>query len=138
MTNEAHWQTGVREVASGGPVPDRIELRGLRVFGTHGVHEAERRSPQPFEIDLDIVVDTARAAQSDDLSDTADYAVAADAAHEVLMGPPRQLLESLASDIAQRVLSDPHVRVVTVGLRKLRPPMPHDLDSAGVRVTRSR
>lgn len=119
-------------------IHDRIELRGLRVFATHGVGEAERHSPQPFEIDLDIVVDTSTAADSDDLSDTSDYAAAADAAYEVMMGPPRRLLESLAEDIAQKILQDTHVSAVTVGLRKLRPPMPHDLDSAGVRVFRSR
>lgn len=118
--------------------PDRIELRGLRVFGAHGVHEAERTSPQPFEIDLDIEVYTGASARSDDLSDTADYAAAAEVVTEVLSRPPRRLLETLAEEIATGVLKDPHVRSVTVGLRKLRPPLPQDLDSAGVRISRSR
>jgi len=117
---------------------DRIEVRGLRVFGTHGVHEAERSAPQPFEIDLDMDVDTQAAARSDELGDTADYSAAADVVSEVLAGPPRRLLESLADAIAVGVLRDPHVRSVTVGLRKLRPPVPHDLDTAGVRLTRTR
>ena len=117
---------------------DLIELRGLRVFGAHGVYEAERSSPQPFEIDLDIVVDTESASHSDDLSDTVDYLGAADVAAEVVAGPPRRLMESLAATIATTVLRDPRVLSVTVGLRKLHPPVPHDLDSAGVRVTRSR
>lgn len=117
---------------------DRIELRGLRVFAVHGVHKSERTSPQPFEVDLDIFLDTERAGASDDLADTADYSVAADVVTEVMAGPPRRLLESLASSIAAGVLADPHVRSVTVALRKLSPPMPHDLVSAGVRVTRSR
>jgi dihydroneopterin aldolase len=117
---------------------DRIELRGLRVFGTHGLLETERSSPQPFEIDLDIVVDTETAADSDDLADTADYSGAADVVAAVIAGPPRRLMESLAGTIATGILHDPHVCAVTVGLRKLSPPLPHDIDSAGVRVTRSR
>jgi dihydroneopterin aldolase len=117
---------------------DRIEIRGLRVIAVHGVHEVEQRSPQPFEIDLDIYVDAENAARSDDLADTADYAAAADHVAKVMSGPPRKLLESLALEIAEAISSDPRVNSVTVGLRKLHPPMPHDLDSAGVRITRSR
>jgi dihydroneopterin aldolase len=117
---------------------DRIELRGIRVFGTHGVHEVERRSPQPFEVDLDIFVDTEVSARSDDLADTADYSGAADLVAGVIGGPPARLLESLAASIANGVLADPHVSSVTVTLRKLHPPVPQDLSSAGVRLTRSR
>ncbi len=128
----------MRDAVPGEPVRDRIEVRGMRVFGTHGVHEAEKSSPQPFEIDLDLFVDTSTSSSSDDLSDTADYAAAADAVQEVITGPPRNLLEALAAAIVDRILRDQHVLAVTVGLRKLRPPVPHDLDSAGVRVSRSR
>jgi dihydroneopterin aldolase len=117
---------------------DRIELRGLRVDAVHGVHEEERRAPQPFEVDLDLELDTADAAATDDLERTADYAAAVSAAAAVLAGPPRQLLETLASDIATAVLADPRVAAVTVAVRKLRPPVPEPLASAGVRLTRRR
>jgi 7,8-dihydroneopterin aldolase/epimerase/oxygenase len=117
---------------------DRIEIRGLRFVAAHGVNEAERRNPQPFEVDIDLYVDTKVAAISDDLADTADYSSAADVAGRVMEGPSRCLLESLAAQIAERILDDRRVERVTVGLRKLRPPLSHDLDSAGVRLTRSR
>ena len=117
---------------------DRIELRGLRFSAVHGVHEEERASPQPFEVDLDILVDTEESAVSDDLADTADYSAAADVVAAVMAGPPRRLLESLASSIAAGILEDPHVSSVTVALRKLSPPVPHDIASAGVRITRAR
>jgi dihydroneopterin aldolase len=117
---------------------DRIEVRGLRVFGAHGVAESELDSPQPFEIDLDILLDTEKAAHSDDLADTVDYAGACALAAAVIAGPPHRLMESLAGRIAAAILGDPRVLSVTVGLRKLRPPLSYDLDSAGVRVTRSR
>jgi 7,8-dihydroneopterin aldolase/epimerase/oxygenase len=124
--------------ATGAAVDDVIEVRGLRVFGTHGVLDAERHTLQPFEIDLRMVVDMARAATSDALADTADYAAAIDAAAAVITGPTHVLLESLADDIAQAILRDRRVKAVTVALRKMRPPVAHDLESAGVRLTRRR
>ena len=115
---------------------DRIELRGLRVLGTHGVLAEEQQRPQPFELDLDVVVDTAAAAVSDDLADAVDYAALAAAAVDVVAGRPHRLLESLAAAVADAVLARPGVRQVTVAVRKLRPPVPFDLDHAGVRLTR--
>ena len=37
--------------------PDRIQLRGLRAMGTHGVLPEEQQRAQPFEVDLDLEVD---------------------------------------------------------------------------------
>ncbi|EUA32603.1 folB domain protein [Mycobacterium xenopi 3993] len=56
---------------------DRIELRGLRVRGRHGVYEHERADGQDFVVDITVWIDLADAAASDDLSDTYDYGVLA-------------------------------------------------------------
>jgi len=117
---------------------DRIELRGLRVDGVHGVLEEERLHAQPFEVDLDLFLDTEPAASADDLAATADYAAATDAVVAVVTGPPRRLLESLAAAIADRVLADRRVESVTVVIRKLRPPLAHEVASTGVRIHRRR
>ena len=117
---------------------DRIEVRGLRVEGVHGVLPEEHLRPQPFEVDLDLYVDTSAAASSDALDATADYGVAIDAAVAVITGPPRQLLESLAGAIAERVLADRRIEAVTVRLRKLAPPLAVPVASTGVRVHRRR
>jgi len=118
--------------------PDRIELRDLRVTAVHGLLDEERHRPQPFSVDVDLDLDTAAAAGSDALADTVDYGAAVAAAVAVLTGAPHQLLESLAAAVAAALLADPRVDQVTVTLRKLRPPVPYDLASAGVRVTRRR
>ncbi len=116
---------------------DRIELRDLRVVATHGVLPEEQRRPQPFSLDLDLWVDVGAAAISDDLSDAVDYSAAVDAAVAVVRGQSRRLLESLAVAVAEAVLADRRVHTVQVVIRKLRPPVPEDLASAGVRVVRS-
>ncbi len=115
---------------------DRIELRGLRVVGICGALPEEKDRPQPLEIDLDVDVDLARAGESDALPDTVDYGALARAAAGVASKERFTLLERLAQRIADEVGADPRVEAVTVAVRKLRPPVPLDLATAGVRITR--
>jgi 7,8-dihydroneopterin aldolase/epimerase/oxygenase len=117
---------------------DRIELRGLRVIGTHGVLPEEKNRAQPFEVDLDLSVDLALAAASDRLDDTVDYAGIATTAAGIVAGAPSyELLEALAGAIAEAILaSNLRITAVTVGLRKLQPPLAVDIATVGVRITR--
>jgi len=116
---------------------DRIELRGLRVLGICGALAEERDRPQPLEIDLDIEADLTRAGRSDALADTVDYGAVARTAVRVAGEQPFTLLEALAERIAHEVGLLSGVTSVTVAVRKLRPPVPVDLATAGVRVTRA-
>jgi dihydroneopterin aldolase len=125
--------------AAGNGGDDRIELRGLRAAGIHGVLAQEKTEAQPFEIDLDLAVDLAVAAGSDTLSDTVDYAGVAETAVGIVSGPPSfDLLEALADAVATATLSsDRRIAAVTVHLRKLKPPLAVDIATVGVRITRS-
>jgi dihydroneopterin aldolase len=125
---------------AGGTAADRIEVRGLRVLGTHGVLAEERVRPQPFEVDLDLEVDLVPAGADDDLAYTVDYAEVVARTVAVVGGDvSRELLEAVAADIAGSLLdADVRVAAVTVGLRKLRPPLAADVASVGVRITRRR
>lgn len=117
---------------------DRIELRGLRVLGTHGVLSEEQRRAQPFEVDLDLEADLAAAGATDRLEHTVDYGAVAAAVAGVLSGESCYLLERLAERVAEAALAigAPALRAVTVTVRKLRPPLPYDLGSVGVTVHR--
>lgn len=118
---------------------ERIELKGLRVLGRCGAGEEERAVPQPLEIDLEVVVDLTGAAASDELADTVDYAGVCDRVAEVVTAQAVALLEHLAELLAQAVLElDGRIEWVVVAVRKLRPPVPYDLASAGVSLTRFR
>ena len=107
-------------------------------MGTHGVLAEEQTRAQPFEIDLDIEADLSAAGPSDDLEDTLDYGALVASAARVVTGGHASLLERLAQRIADSVLDDSRCTAVTVTIRKLRPPVPLDLDTAGVRITRTR
>lgn len=118
---------------------DRIQLRGLRVLGTHGVLPEERTRAQPFEVDLDLAVDLGPAASSDRLADTVDYGEVVTTVAALVSGPSFELLEALAGAVASATLaSDPRITSVTVHLRKLRPPVAVDVADVGVRITRHR
>lgn len=93
---------------------------------------------QPFELDLDLVTDLRPASRSDQLADTVDYGAVLQRVAAVVGQESYALLEALAEAIAGVVLSDSRVEEVTVTLRKLRPPIPLDLESVGVRITRRR
>ena len=117
---------------------DHIELRGLRVLGHHGALPGEQDRAQPFEVDLDVETDLGPAAASDALGDTLDYGSLVAKAAAVVTDRRYALLEAIAAAIADDVLATSGVVAVTVVVRKLRPPVPFDLASAGVRVTRRR
>lgn len=114
----------------------RIELRGLRAFGRHGVFEHERRDGQDFLVDLTLWVDFGPAAATDDLAATVDYGALAQRAVEIVQGPPRNLIETVVSEIADDVMTDPRVRAVEVVLHKPSAPIPHTF--ADVRVVTRR
>lgn len=119
-------------------MPDVLELRGLRVLGTIGALPEEQIRAQPFEVDVDIEADLAAAGASDVLGDTLDYGEIAQRIERVVSTERHQLLERVAERIAAVILDDARVRSVTVTVRKLRPPVPVDLATAAVRITRSR
>ena len=121
-----------------GPSGDLIELRDLRVVAFCGVLPEEQARRQPFAIDLDLVTDLSVAGRTDDLDDTIDYGAVTDAVIAAVDSSRFALLERLAQAIATVVLADERVRSVTVSVRKLRPPVPHDLASSGVRISRTR
>jgi dihydroneopterin aldolase len=127
-------------MAGRGARRDRIEVRGLRVMGIHGVLAHERERAQPFEVDLDLVVDMTKAARSDDLADTVDYSAVVARAESIVAGPHSfQLLEALADAIATESLAlDRRLRAVRVWVRKLDPPVPERVGSVGVSITRRR
>jgi dihydroneopterin aldolase len=116
---------------------DFIQLRGLRVTCIVGVLAEERERKQPLEIDIDLRADLEPAGASDQLDDTVNYGTVGELAAEICMREKAQLLERLANVIATEILSLGGVHEVTISIRKIRPPVPVDLHTCGVQITRS-
>jgi dihydroneopterin aldolase len=96
-----------------------VELHGLEHFGKHGVLDHERRDGQMFLYDVSIEV--ADAPPSDRVEDTIDYREIAECVREVSDGHAFQLLEALASAVADTVAERFAVERVRVRVRKPRP-----------------
>lgn len=118
--------------------PDRIELRGLRVRGHHGVHDHERRDGQDFVVDVTAWLDLAPAAASDALADTLDYGALARRVAAIVAGPPADLIETVAGRVADAVLADARVTAVEVTLHKPQAPIPLDFADVAVVLHRTR
>ena len=115
---------------------DVIQLRGLRVMCIVGVLREERERSQPLEIDVDLFADLGPAGLSDRLADTVDYGDVTAQVEQMCVGERAELLERLAHLIATTLAVLPGAVAATVTVRKLRPPVPNDLVSSAVRVTR--
>ncbi len=116
---------------------DRIQLDGMAFQGRHGVREAERAQAQEFKVDIDVECDLTKSGLTDKLADTVDYTGIRAIAKEVIEGESAQLLEALASRIADRVLRLPLVEAVSVRIAK-RPASMQPIDAAAVRINRTR
>jgi len=117
---------------------DRIELRGLTVRGHHGVFEHERTDGQDFVVDITVWIDLAAAAASDELADTLDYGALAQRAADVIAGEPRNLIETVAAEVAEGVMADERVHAVEVVLHKPNAPIPLAFNDVAVVARRSR
>jgi len=115
---------------------DRIRITGLRELGVHGVLPEEQVRPQPFEVDVELIVDASVAGDSDVLDDTVDYAAVCEAVSRVVSSEQYRLLERLATRIAEVCRADPRVEGVVVEVRKLHPPVRAMIDHVAVRVER--
>ena len=97
---------------------DTIFIRDLKLRGKHGVYDDERGREQEFVFDIAVDFDTHKAAMSDDIGDTVNYAIFRKIAKEVVEGPSFKLLEKLADVVATKILEDKRIASVTVTVRK--------------------
>src|SRR3954447_10956451 len=78
----------------------KVELRGLELYGYHGVHDYEREQGQRFLYDVELEVGERGA--DDRIEHAVDYSQVAAAVREVA-AEPRRLLEAVATAVAAAV-----------------------------------
>jgi dihydroneopterin aldolase len=108
---------------------ERIVIDGIVAHGRHGAYEEERRHSQPFHLSLELRADLSAAGASDALSDTIDYARVYDAVVRIVEERSFSLIERLAAEILDEVMSDSRVLSASVSIAK-----PNLLDGATPRV----
>lgn len=117
---------------------DRIVLTGLRVRGHHGVFDEEKRTGQEFSVDLTVWVELSTAAETDHVDQTLHYGILAERAAAIVAGPPRDLIETVAAEIADDVMTDGRPDAVEVTIHKPDAPIPLTFDDVAVTIRRCR
>jgi dihydroneopterin aldolase len=119
-------------------VSDRIVLANMQFQGRHGVYDWEQLNPQPFEVDVELVVNLQPAAVDDDLDRTVDYGKVYEAVRQIVESTSYRLLEALAEAISHELLAGFPIDEVGVRLRKPAVRLGGPLDYAGVEIRRQR
>lgn len=112
---------------------DHISLVGIEERGLHGMLDHERQDGQLFLVDADIYLDLQAAGASDQIADTVDYSHISTLISRIITGPPCDLLEKVATQIAEETLQVANVQAVRICLHK--PEAPLGLEKEDVTVT---
>jgi len=113
---------------------DTVFIENCTVIAKHGYYKEEHSKEQRFIVSVYAHTDTKAAGHTDDLTQTLNYEHIRMYIYEVLAQSPHDLIESLAEEIAERVLTH-HVHQVEVEIKK--PDVWQD-SSPGVRIVRTK
>lgn len=118
---------------------DRISLKGMAFYGRHGVMEEEHALGQRFYVDVELALPLQKAAETDALADTVNYASVYGVVRQIMEQDRYALLERAAGEIITQVLARfPLVERVVVTIHKPSAPVPGILEDVAVTVERGR
>ena len=116
---------------------DCIRIINLKIPGRHGVYEFEKEKDGLFELDVELFLDLKSAGKSDDLSKTVNYDEAVGIIRDVFNSKDRNLIESVAEDIARELLSKYAINKVIIRIRKPHAPISANFDTVEVELERA-
>jgi dihydroneopterin aldolase len=119
-------------------VSDRIVLHNVQLQGRHGFYDHELEAPQPFEVDVELVLNLQPAGTDDDLTQSVDYGAVYGVIRQIVESTSFRLLEALAEAISHEILTEFPVLEVGVRVRKPAVQLGGPLDYAGVEIWRRR
>ena len=111
---------------------NRIELKDMEFFSSHGCFEEERIIGNRFVVNLCVEGDFSAAANSDSIEDAVNYQTLYDIAKDE-MDIPSHLLENVAERIVRHIKSDfPSLSRISVTIDKINPPLGGKLYASSV------
>ena len=101
---------------------DRITIKDLEVQMQIGVTATEREHAQRLLLTIILERDLGEAGRSDMESTTTDYSTVVNLVKQLLVQRPRKLIEAVANEIAEMILSRRLAVAVTVEVKKFSMP----------------
>ncbi|HHS50115.1 MAG TPA: dihydroneopterin aldolase [candidate division Zixibacteria bacterium] len=115
-----------------------IRIHNMAFYGYHGVTPAEKEIGKRFTVDVELSVDTHKAAETDNLDYTVDYEEVFRVVSDFITKNTFHLTETVAEGIADELEKAFRQDGVKVRVRKNNPPFPGHLDYIEVEVTRGK
>ena len=97
---------------------DRIIIKDARFLCNVGISAKERKKKQEILIDMELLLNLRKAAESDELKHTVDYSKVCSLAAELIEKKEYNLIEAIARDILDIVLKEFNVKKVIVEVKK--------------------
>lgn len=109
-----------------------INIEAMHFYAKHGVLEQERLTGGDYVVSLRVGAQLDKAVQSDNVSDTVNYATLYDIV-KTEMQQPSNLIEHVAGRIAKSIYRVfPQVETIDITVTKTNPPMGGDTSGASV------
>lgn len=118
-------------------IMDKIYIEELECFGYHGVLAEEKKLGQKFIISATLYLDTSEAKNEDDCDFTVNYALVCQDIEEIVSGKTFNLIETLASKIAETIILK-YNRIVKIEIRVDKPNAPINYSFKSVAVSTER
>lgn len=115
---------------------DKVYIRGLEVETVIGIYDWERRAPQRLVISVEMDWDIRPAARSEDIAAALNYKSVAQRLLEQVRASRCQLVETLAEQLAELILSE--FGVPRVRLELAKPGAIGEAQAVGVIIERER
>lgn len=113
---------------------DIVFIKNLKIDAIIGIYDHERQKKQPIILTIEMEWDNKRGAYQDDFTKVLDYEAISNDIKQFVSTSTFQLVETLAEEIAKRIILTFHTPSVMIELHK--PNAISDTDSVGVRIFR--
>jgi dihydroneopterin aldolase len=116
----------------------RIRLDGIRFRSKHGASISERRLPQDFVANVELLLPPSALPGSDERGEVVDYDRIASVIVQEGTSRSCRLLETLAKRIVERIFTDFPATSVRIAITKARPPTSSSVEAASVELLLTR
>ena len=115
---------------------DKLSIHQQKIYAYHGCHPLEQKVGGEFEVDVDLYSSFDACSSTDQIEHAIDYVQVMDVI-AAQMKVRRDLIETVAEDLAKVLKQQfPSVVKVRVRVRKLKPPVAHELTAVSVEIER--